>query len=138
MQYKAILPLPVYSKGRGDKKKTNLLSLNVFRNLHHFQKNQVKQQYDAVVADFVKTLPKYKVLVPHYTLYFCNNRKKDVDNYTFPVHKFLMDSLVKGGVIDDDNYDYVPGYATKFGGIAEENYVVVEITGELDDTSRTT
>ena len=131
MKTKAILPLPVFSKGRGDKKKTNLLSMNVFRNLHHFSKNKAKQDYHKVTEEFIKTLPKYKTLVVTYTLYFKGNRKKDVDNYTFPVHKFLMDALVEGGIIEDDNYDYVIGYATKFGGIEDTNYVVVELTGEL-------
>jgi Holliday junction resolvase RusA-like endonuclease len=131
MKTKAILPLPVFSKGRGDKKKTNLLSMNVFRNLHHFSKNKAKQDYHKVTEEFIKTLPKYKTLVVTYTLYFKGNRKKDVDNYTFPVHKFLMDALVEGGVIEDDNYDYVTEFTTKFGGIEDTNYVVVELTGEL-------
>ena len=43
-----------------------------------------------------------------------------------------MDALVEGGVIEDDNYDYVTGFSTKFGGIKSENYVVVELTGEIN------
>ena len=132
MKIKTILPLPTYTKGRGEDKKTNLLSLNVFRNLHHYSKNKVKQDYADLVREFVKTLPKYKKIQPKYTLYFNNNRKKDLDNYTFPMHKFLMDALVKGGVIEDDDYDYVTKLSTRFGGIESENYVVVELIGELD------
>jgi len=131
MKIKTILPLPTYTKGRGDKKKTNLLSLNVFRNLHHYSKNKVKQDYADIVREFVKTLPKYKKIQPKYTLYFNNNRKRDLDNYTFPIHKFLMDTLVEEDVLEDDNYDYVTGFSTKFGGI-DENYVMIEIRGELD------
>jgi len=99
--------------------------------MHYIQKNNVKQAYHAVAGEFIKTLPKYKTLVPHYTLYFKDNRKKDIDNYTAPLHKFLMDALVEGGIIEDDNYDYVTGFNTKFGGIEDSNYVVVELTGEL-------
>jgi len=131
MKIKTILPLPTYTKGRGEDKKTNLLSLNVFRNLHHYSKNKVKQDYADLVREFVKTLPKYKKIQPKYTLYFNNNRKRDLDNYTFPIHKFLMDTLVEEGVLEDDNYDYVTGFSTKFGGI-DENYVMIEIRGELD------
>ena len=127
---KGILPLPTYTKGRGDKKKTNLLSLNVFRNLHYQAKNKVKQDYADLVREFVKTLPKYKTIQPSYKLYFNNNRKKDLDNYTFPMHKFLMDTLVEEGVIEDDHYDFVTEITTEFGGINEDNYVVVEIKGE--------
>ncbi len=130
MKRKGILPLPTYTKGRGDKKKTNLLSLNVFRNLHHFSKNKVKQDYANTIREFVKTLPKYKTIQPSYTLYFNNNRKKDLDNYTFPMHKFLMDTLVEEGIIEDDHYDYVTEITTEFGGIDKDNFVVVEIKGE--------
>ena len=122
---KGILPMPTYSKGRGDKKKTNLLSLNVFIHLHPFAKGKCKDDYYEVVKEFVKTLPKYKKITPSYTLYFKNKRKKDLDNYTFP-----MDALVKGEVIKDDDYDYVGEINTKFGGIEDDNYVVVEIKGE--------
>jgi len=127
---KGILPMPTYSKGRGDKKKTNLLSLNVFIHLHPFAKGKCKDDYYEIVKEFVKTLPKYKKIIPSYTIYFKNKRKKDLDNYTFPMHKFLMDALVKGGVIKDDDYDYVGEITTKFGGIEDDNYVVVEIKGE--------
>jgi Holliday junction resolvase RusA-like endonuclease len=127
---KAILPLPTYKR----KGRVNLLSMNVYRNLHYFAVNKAKRDYHEVVEEFVKSLPKYKTLVTHYTIYFNNQRKKDVDNYTFPIHKFLMDALVEGGVLEDDNYDYVTGYASKFGGIEEENYVVVELIGEKVET----
>lgn len=130
MKSKGILPLPTYTKGRGDKKKTNLLSLNVFRNLHHFSKNKVKKDYSELIKEFVNTLPKYKTIQPSYTIYFNNNRKKDLDNYTFPMHKFLMDTLVEQGVIADDHYDYVNKITTRFGGLDTDNYVVVEIKGE--------
>lgn len=125
------LPLPLYSRGRGDKKKYNLLSLNVFRNLHHYSKNKFKQDYHEVVREWVQELPKFKTLRPKYKLYFNNNRKKDLDNYTFPLHKFLMDALVEEGVIEEDNYDYVTEFTTEFGGIREKNYVLVELRGEL-------
>jgi len=129
---KAKLPLPTYTKGRGDKKKTNLLSLNVYIHLHPFAKGKCKEEYYQVVEEFVTSLPKYKTITPQYKIYFKNKRKKDLDNYTFPMHKFLMDAIVKAGVITDDDYDYVPKIVTEFGGIKDDNYVEVKITGELD------
>ena len=129
---KAKLPLPTYTKGRGDKKKTNLLSLNVYIHLHPFAKGKCKEEYYQVVEEFVTSLPKYKTITPQYKIYFKNKRKKDLDNYTFPMHKFLMDAIVKAGVITDDDYDYVPKIVTEFGGIKDDNYVEVKIIGELD------
>jgi len=67
-----------------------------------------------------------------YVLHFDNKRLKDIDNFSIPIHKFLLDALVKNGVIEDDNYKYVTGYSCDFGGIGDENYAVVELVGEYD------
>ena len=130
MKIKAILNLPTYTKGRGVKKKTNLFSMNIYRNMHYLSLNKVKQDYHEVVREWAGTLPKYKTIFPKYTIYFKGKRKKDIDNYTFPLHKFLMDALVEYGIIADDDYTCVKGFTTKFGGIDEHNFVVVELTGE--------
>jgi len=128
---KKTLPLPVFTKGRGKKKRELLVSLNNFFPMHYIAKNNTKQAYHKVVEDWASELPEFKTIQVSYTLYFNNKRKKDLDNYTFPMHKFLMDALVENGVIDDDNYEYVTAITTKFGGLREKNCVIVEIKGEL-------
>jgi len=124
MIHKAIIALPTYTK-RG---KVLLLSYNIMRNMHYFSLNTAKQNYqNDVLGDWVKTLPKFKRLHVCYKIFFNNKRKKDLDNYTIPLQKFLMDALVKGGVIEDDNYEYLLGFSSCFGGFADENYAVVEL-----------
>ena len=130
MKSKGILPLPTYPKGRGEKKRQLLVSLNNFFPMHFIAKNNTKSAYSDVAREWVKTLPKYKTIQPHYRLYFNTRHKRDLDNYTFPMHKFLMDAFVEGGVIKDDHYGYVTKVTTEFGGIDTDNYVVVEIKGE--------
>ena len=130
MKVKAILQLPTYTKGRGVKKKTNLFSMNIYRNMHYQSLNKIKQDYHSEVKEWAATLPKYKTIFPKYKIYFKGKRKKDIDNYTFPLHKFLMDALVEYGIIVDDDYTCVKGFTTEFGGIDEHNFVVVELTGE--------
>lgn len=130
---KAILPLPLYWKGRGDKKRQLLLSTNTWLPMHYTQRNNIKQNYHEIVREWCEQLPKFKTLRPHYTLHFNNKRKKDVDNYTAPLHKFLMDAMVEHGVIKDDNYEYVTGFCADFGGIEDENYAIVELHGEYED-----
>ena len=130
MKIKGILPLPTYTKGRGDKKKEHLVSLNNFFPMHYIQKNNVKRAYQDTVMEWVKTLPKYKTIQPHYKLYFKTKHKRDLDNYTFTMHKFLMDALVEGGVIEDDHYHIVTKVTTEIGGLDTNNYVVVELEGE--------
>ena len=113
MIYKAVINLPTYSKGRGEKKRTNLFSMNIYRNMHYLSLNKVKRDY------------------PKYILFFKGKRKKDIDNYTFPIHKFLMDALVEHEVLADDSYDYVKGFTTSFGDDnMEDNYVVIELNGD--------
>ena len=46
------------------------------------------------------------------------------------MHKFLMDALVEGEVIEDDHYEIVTKVTTEIGGLDTDNYVVVEIKGE--------
>ena len=104
--------------------------------MHYIQKNNVKQAYHATVKEWVKTLPKYKTIQPNYKLFFNNKRKKDLDNYTFPMHKFLMDALVENNIIEDDHYEYVTKITTEFGGLDTDNYVVVEIKGEEHGTEQ--
>ena len=136
MVYKAIIKLPTYSKGRGEKKRTNLFSMNVYRNMHYLSLNKVKQDYHKEVEEWVKALPKFKSLTPKYILFFKGKRKKDIDNYTFPMHKFLMDALVENNIIEDDHYEYVTKITTEFGGLDTDNYVVVEIKGEEHGTEQ--
>lgn len=130
MKNKGILPLPIFTRGRGEEKKEHLVSLNNFFPMHYIQKNNVKRAYHDTVMDWVKTLPKYKTIQPHYKLYFKTKHKRDLDNYTFTMHKFLMDALVEGEVIEDDHYDIVTKVTTEIGGLDTDNYVVVEIQGE--------
>ena len=130
MKNKGILPLPMFSKGRGKKKKQHLVSLNNFFPMYFIEKNNVKRSYQDIVMEWILTLPKYKTIQPHYKLYFKTKHKRDLDNYTFPMHKFLMDAFVEGGVIKDDHYGYVTKVTTEFGGLDTDNYVVVEIKGE--------
>jgi len=130
MKHKGILPLPVFTRGRGEKKREHLVSLNNFFPMHYIQKNNVKRAYHDTVMEWVLTLPKYKTIQPHYKLYFKTKHKRDLDNYTFTMHKFLMDALVEGGVIEDDHFEIVTKVTTEIGGLDDDNYVVVEIKGE--------
>lgn len=123
----------MYWKGRGKKKRQLLLSTNTWLLMHYTQRNNIKQNYHAIVKEWCEQLPKFKTLRPEYTLHFKTKHKKDVDNYTAPLHKFLMDAMVEHGVVKDDNYEYVTGYATDFGSVGDDNYAVVELVGEYEE-----
>ena len=45
--------------------------------------------------------------------WFCKNKKKDLDNIAFG-KKFLLDGLVKAGVLSDDGWDEIRGFRDAF------------------------
>jgi len=125
------IPYPTYTK----KGKTNLLSQNIYRNLHHFAANKVKQDYQEIVSAFVQKLPRFKTIEVQYKLFFEGNRKKDTMNYGFPTDKFLMDALVQAEILEDDNYLFVTKTTIEIGDFGKgiESYVEVTIKGEIDE-----
>ena len=44
-----------------------------------------------------------------------------MDNVGAVISKMFLDTLVTNGVIDDDDYRYVPEIVYKFGGFSKEN-----------------
>lgn len=42
------------------------------------------------------------------------NRRRDKDNIAAVAHKFVQDSLVAEGILDDDGWDYVTGFEDEF------------------------
>ena len=122
------LDYPTIRKGGSDR----ILTMNLYRNAHWSALAKAKRNYTEEVGKFSDQLPKFKKLSVHYTLYFPDKRKRDIDNMTFALHKFLMDALVEHEKIEDDNVHHVVGFSTYFGGIAEDKqaYVMVEFTDE--------
>jgi len=113
------------------KKKERILGLNSYQRLHYWLLNQCKKDYREKLGDWYLALPKFTTLRIKYTIYFAHARKKDIDNYTAPLHKFVCDYLVENSVIPEDDYTIVTGFSSDFGGI-DDNYAVVELEGEED------
>ena len=131
----AKLNYPLYIK----KGKAGILTGNLYRNLHWATLAKAKKDYHEEVKNFVESLPKYNKLTIHYTLYFGNKRKRDIDNFTWALHKFLMDAMVEHGAIKDDHNEIVTGFSSHFGGYDDnkEDYVILEIEGEECESTDT-
>jgi hypothetical protein len=106
------------------KKKYNL-SMNTYRNLHYQISNKLKKQVGEFLLQY--QFKKYDKVKIHYTLYFKDKVKRDLLNFVAVVDKFALDSLVKRGVLEDDNYNYVIGYTVAYGGKKEINCIKMEI-----------
>jgi Holliday junction resolvase RusA-like endonuclease len=123
----ARLDLPTIRKNKSDR----MLTMNIYRNAHWAALAKSKRDYAEHITGFIESLPVYKGRISiHYTLFFSNKRKKDVDNLTYPVHKFMCDEMTKAGKIADDNVEILVGFSAFFGGYGEEDYVMVEIVEE--------
>ena len=114
------------------KKSDRILTSNLYRNLHWSALAKSKREYSEYVREFCLTLPKYKTLTVHYTLYLPDKRKRDLDNFILPTHKFLMDALTTNKVIEDDDVTILTGFSAHYEGLSDdkEYYVMIELEGE--------
>ena len=121
-----IIPLNDWFVG---KRKYNL-SMNTYRNLHHQISSRLKRDFNNYILQF-KFKRYEKPIKIHYTLYFKDNRRRDLMNFVAVVDKFALDALVKRGVIQDDDYKHVIGYTVAYGGRRDTNQIKMEIE-EID------
>ena len=58
--------------------------------------------------------------------WFCKNKKKDKDNISF-AKKFILDGLMKAGVLSNDGWDQVVGFQDSFSVDAKNPRIEVEL-----------
>ena len=64
----------------------------------------------------------------HYDIYPKTKRRLDIMNVGSIVDKYFSDTLVEEGVIPDDDLKHVTFVSFGFGGLSEQEYVLVTIT----------
>lgn len=81
-------------------------SLNKWTKMHWAKSRGIKKRWEAMIAVLAKQAkaPKFSKANINITYYFTTNHRRDKDNYT---PKFIMDGLVKAGVLVDDNTSLV-------------------------------
>lgn len=129
-----VVPLPVI---RGKKGTYVPLSANLYRNSYFHTLNNSKVQYGHVVEDIVKDMPLIRVPVKiDYKFFFTNKRRRDIDNFLFPISKYLCDILVRKEILEEDNMLYYPEISASYGGMSDTtNYARVTITESKVDIS---
>ena len=60
--------------------------------------------------------------------WFCKNKKKDKDNISF-AKKFILDGLMKAGVLENDGWEQIVGFQDSFVVDKENPKVEVELNG---------
>lgn len=64
--------------------------------------------------------------------FYEKNKKRDLDNISGFAHKVIQDALVSMGVLKDDGWDEIVGFADNFQVDQKNPRIVVEIT-EVED-----
>ena len=113
-------------------KKPFMLNLNTYRNTHYQILNQAKRNFKQAIKSQLNNLPPLNKITIHYTIYYKDKRKFDLDNIVSVIAKFFQDALVENGIIPEDNYTIVIGSSNNFGGISKDNpRCVIQITEEI-------
>ncbi len=99
-------------------------------------RNSLKQKYSELIRGEVEKLPQIrnKVYV-QYTIYGKDARRFDIPNVYTIVDKFLMDVLVKRGVLLEDDYMHYPVSMCRWGGIDRENPRADVLIKEIEYTA---
>ena len=105
------------------------LNLNVYRNLHFYQLNYQKKEFQRTVKPFLFGLPPMEAVFLHYEINPKGGSRLDTMNVGSIVDKFFSDALVENGIIPDDDYKHVVGNSFSFGSLCPKNpHVLVTIT----------
>ena len=104
------------------------MSLNVYRNAHYYQLNAQKEIWEkavqvAVHTQQIKPMERGKVT---FEFWFKDKRKHDPDNYSASA-KFLLDGMVKAGILADDNFSIIEELSLKQGGIDKDPYILIHL-----------
>lgn len=94
-------------------KKFFILNLNNYRNAHHRVLSTAKRNYQDIF--FNTELPDwrtYNKVKLHYIIYPSSKRKFDLLNVISIHDKFIMDAIVKRGMLPDDCIKHVPEMPT--------------------------
>ena len=107
-------------------------SVNKWRSMHHHQEAKEKKHWEQIVwaevhRQKIKPPQPLSKAVVRYRYYFSSKRRHDPDNYA---GKWIMDGLVKSGVLEDDSFDHVK-LEIEQGGVDRDNpRVEIEIEGQ--------
>lgn len=93
------------------------MNMNVYRNENHFGLNTAKINFKEFMREQILQLPKMKKIEIDYVIYVAKGGKHDGMNVASVVSKFLLDSLVEYGIIEDDHWDIVVSEVWHKGGV---------------------
>ena len=106
-----------------------LPSLNEYVNVcrtNPYKASKFKKDLERDIGYFLQKLPEFEKPVKIHFHWIEENRRRDLDNVA-AAKKFILDAMVKVGVLTDDNRKCVAAFTDTFS-YDKEAKVVVEIT----------
>lgn len=104
------------------------MNLNTYRNAHYHLLNKEKLIWEKAVAlaireQGIRPLSRCKVTME---FFFKDKRRHDPDNYSCCA-KFILDGMVKAGILSDDNFEVIEMLSVMQGGISKKPYINIVI-----------
>lgn len=88
--------------------------------------SRYKQEIQNDIAIFLNRMPIYKKPIYIDFLWIEENKKRDYDNICF-AKKFILDTMVQLGKIQDDSWGYILGFSDRFC-LSKEKVAKVKLT----------
>ena len=85
----------------------------------------MKKQIEKDLAWYINKLPRYDKPIQIHFHWVEENKRRDLDNVCF-AKKFILDSMVKAGKLQNDNRNCVTGFTDTFE-YGKESKVILEI-----------
>lgn len=100
-------------------------TLNEMNNVHYMKRAKMKEEWEELVIracreNGIRPMGRASITLE---LWFPDKRRRDLDNYGGFGFKWILDGLVKAGVLKDDSTDYVGELGVRFGGILKPSCV---------------
>ena len=89
---------------------------------------KMKKEVEEDIGWYINQLPKYKKPIKIHFHWVEENKRRDLDNVCF-AKKFILDSMVKAGKLQNDNRNCVTGFTDTFE-YGKESKVILEIEEE--------
>ncbi|MBR6987172.1 MAG: RusA family crossover junction endodeoxyribonuclease [Clostridiales bacterium] len=86
---------------------------------------KMKKDSEELIGWFIKKIAPFRNPVEVSFTWIEPNRRRDVDNISF-AKKFILDALVKNGVLQDDSQKYVRALSDSFQ-IGKDYMIILEI-----------
>ena len=114
-----------------------LPSLNEYINecrRNRYSAGKMKNNVENDIGYFINQLPRFNKPIRINFTWVEANKKRDLDNICF-AKKFILDALVKAGILENDNKSHISGFTDKFE-YADKSKVIVELVEIVENSKK--